>query len=118
MKKTIRMLSMVLALVLLCSAFTACSNISEDYASKVNKAAESDEHYTYTQVLEDLGEEAVDLTLVKTGVIIAVKDCKSIDDIKARLDEGQAVQGIIVTLVGGKAISAKYREISEQDLKK
>ncbi len=117
MKNTVKLLCLVMAVVCLCSVLTGCSNISESYASKINKAAESDEHITYTQVLEDLGDEAVDITLLKSGVIVAVKGCKSLEDIEKQLDEGKAVKGIVVTVLAGKAMSAKYREITSEDLK-
>ncbi len=117
MKKIMKLLCLVMAMVCLCSALAGCSNISESYADKVNKAAESDEHYTYTQVLEDLGEDAIDITVLKTGVIIAVKGCQSKEDLQKQLDEGKTVKGIVVTMLGGKAMSATYKEITEDDLK-
>lgn len=116
MKKFIKIISLTLALVCICGVFAACGNISQSYADKVNKAAEKDEHITYTEVLEDLGEDAIDITLLKSGVIIAVKGCSTVDDIKAKLDDGKTVKGIVVTVVGGKAISAEYREITNKDV--
>lgn len=116
MKKFIKIISLTLALVCICGVFAACGNISQSYADKVNKAAEKDEHITYTEVLEDLGEDAIDITLLKSGVIIAVKGCSTVDDIKAKLDDGKTVKGIVVTVVGGKAISAEYREITNNDV--
>lgn len=116
MKKVI---SAFLSLVLLAGMiFTLAScNISESYAEKINKAAEADEHFTYEQVLEDLGEDAVDLTFAKNGVIVAVKGCASLDEIEDKLDNGDKVEGIIVTIVLGKATAAKYKTITEDDLK-
>ena len=116
MKKVI---SAFLSLVLLAGmVFTLAScNISESYAEKINKAAEAGEHYTYEEVLEDLGEDAVDITAVKTGVIVAVKGCSSLEDIKAKLDAGDEVKGIVVTVALGKATGAKYKSITADDLK-
>ena len=46
MNKIISMI-LVCALLLGCVfAFASCSNISESYAKKINKAAEADKHYT------------------------------------------------------------------------
>ncbi len=115
-----RILSVFLACVLLAGcvfALASCGNISESYAKKINKAAEDDEHYTYTEVLEDLGDEAVDITLLKSGVIVAVKGCANLDEIEEKLDDGKTVKGIVVTVVAGKAISAEYKEITKDDLK-
>ena len=114
--KMSKILALILALLMVVSVFAACGNISQSYADKVNKAAEKDEHITYTEVLEDLGEDAIDITLLKSGVIIAVKGCSTVDDIKAKLDDGKTVKGIVVTVVGGKAISAEYREITNKDV--
>ena len=116
MKKFIRIISLTLALVCICGMFAACGNISQSYADKVNKAAEKDEHITYTEVLEDLGDEAIDITLLKSGVIIAVKGCSTIDEVKTKVEDGKTVKGIVVTVVGGKAISEEYREITNDDV--
>ena len=115
-----KILSAVLACVLILGCiFTlaSCGKISESYAKKVNKAAEAGEHYTYDQVMEDLGDNAVDITLLKTGVIVAVKGCETLDEIEDKIDDGKTVKGIVVTVVAGKATSATYKEITEDDLK-
>lgn len=116
MKKVI---SAFLSLVLLAGMiFTLAScNISESYAEKINKAAEADEHFTYEQVLEDLGEDAIDITILKTGVVVAVKGCSSLDELEDKLDNGEKVEGIVVTVLAGKATAAKYKTITEDDLK-
>ena len=119
MKKSVRLLSMLLVLVTLCLCFASCGKISEKYAEKINKAAENKEFYTYTDVIDDLGEEAVDFTdsVTHTGIIIAVKGCKTNDDIKDKIETGEEIKGIIVVFVAGNAISATYKVITEDDLK-
>lgn len=117
MKKLTKILALALLVVMCLTVLTACSNVSQTYADKINKAAEKDKHLTYTEVLEDLGDNAVDITFLKSGVIIAVQGCETIEDIQAKLDEGKTVKGIIVTMAGGKAVGAKYTEIKEEDLK-
>ena len=117
MKRSVRLLTVAMALVVLCMALASCSNISESYAKKINKAAEDKEPYTLDQVKEDLGDEAVEITLLGTGVVIAVKGCDSVEDIKEQLKDGKTVKGIIVTVALGKATAAKYTEITEDDLK-
>lgn len=115
-----KILSAVLACVLIIGcvlALASCGKISESYAKKINKAAEADEHYTYDQVKEDLGDNAVDITILKSGVIIAVKGCETLDEIEDKLDDGKTVKGIVITVVAGKATSAIYKEITEEDLK-
>lgn len=117
MKKSIRIIAIAMVAVMLCMALASCSNISESYAKKINKAAENDEHYTLKEVKEDLGDEAVELTFLDSGVVIAVKGCDSLDDIEDKIEEGKTVKGIIVTILAGKATAAKYTEITEDDLK-
>lgn len=116
MKKVI---SAFLSLVLLAGMiFTLAScNISESYAEKINKAAEAGEPFTYEQVLEDLGEDAIDITILKTGVVVAVKGCSSLDELEDKLDNGEKVEGIVVTIALGKATGAIYKTITEDDLK-
>lgn len=95
----------------------ACSNVSAKYADKVNKAAEDGEPITLTQVQKDLGDDRVDLLVLGNGVVISVKGCKSVEDIQKKLDAGEDVEGIIVTIALNKATSASYRKITANDLK-
>ena len=110
----------ILALVLALSfvfMFASCGKISESYAKKINAAAEKGEHYTYDQVVEDLGDNAIEIALLGTGVVIAVKGCESVSDIKEKIEDGKTVKGIVVTMFANKATAASYREITEKDLK-
>ncbi|MGM9969373.1 MAG: hypothetical protein ACI35S_03150 [Anaeroplasma sp.] len=95
----------------------ACSNISKSYADKIDKAAEKKEYITYEQAMDDLGDEAVSIVVAKTGVIIAVKGCKSLEDIKAKIDDGKTIKGIVITVLLGNCTDAEYREITADDLK-
>jgi len=118
MKKTmIKVLSLVLVTVMLICSLASCGSISESYAEKINKAADKGEHYSYDQVVEDFGENAIEIAVFGTGVVIAVKGCESIDDIQEKLDNGKAIKGVVVTMVANKAVSATYKEITEDDLK-
>lgn len=123
-----RILSAFLACVLLVGcvfSLASCfGNINEKYAEKVNEAAKADEHYTYEQVLEDLGEDAADATMDlgaflggRSGMIVAVKGCKDLDEIEDKIDAGEDVKGIVVFIAGGKATSAKYGVINEDTFK-
>ena len=119
MKKIISM-TLVCVLLLGCVfAFASCSNISESYAKKINKAAEAGEHYTYEDVKKDLGEDVVDVTISllgsTNGVLVAVKGVSSLDELEDKIDSGETVKGIIVTIVNNKATEAVYKEITEDD---
>ncbi len=118
MKKTLQIVSLMLVLVCMFS-LVACSNVSQKYADKVNKAAENGEAYTYTQVMEDLGDEAIDVTadlpiVGRNGFIYAAKGCKSYDDIKAKIDAGEQVEGLTIVIAGGKATDASYGVINPE----
>lgn len=117
--KFIKILSIILTIACLCTILVSCGgNISESYAEKINKAAEKDEFMTYEQVMDDLGDNAIEITFLKSGVILAVKGCKSVSDIQAKMDAGEKIKGIVITVLAGKATGAQYREITEKDLKK
>ena len=103
MTKLTKVLALVLVAAMLCIALASCGKISESYAKKINKAAEKDEHYTYTEVMEDLGDNAVDITLLKSGVIIAVKGCETLDEIIGFNKDVQAVD-LVETETGSKKL--------------
>ena len=111
-----KVLALVLALSLV-FMLVSCGNISESYAKKINAAADKGEHYTYDQVVKDLGDNAIEIAFLGTGVVIAVKGCESVEDIKEKIDNGETVKGIVVTMLANKATSASYKEITEKDLK-
>ena len=115
-----KIISAVLVCVLLVGsifALASCSNISESYAEKINKAAKEGEPLSYDDVVEDLGENAVEIAVLGNGVVVAVKGCDDVEDIIHKIDEGETVKGIVVTMVLGKATAAKYKEITKDDLK-
>lgn len=116
MKKILSVALVVVMLVATMLTIVSCGNISESYAEKINKAAKDGEHYTYDEVVEDLGENAVELAFLGNGVVIAVKGCESIDDIREKIDNGETVKGIVVTMIAKKATAATYKEITEEDL--
>ena len=93
----------------------ACSNISKNYADKINKAYEDGNPLTLEQVRNDLDNE-VEILVLNSGVIIAVKDCSSLDDIKKKVDNNEDVEGIVITIVLSKAQHAEYRKITNDDL--
>ena len=111
MKKILMTLVLVFSLVILCS----CSKVSESYAKKINKAAEKNEHYAYQEVIDDLGDEAIDMTVYGTGLIVAVKGVESEEDLD-ELMESEEVKGILIAVVGKKAIKAYYGEINEETI--
>ena len=118
-----KIVSLILVCILTVGVLASCgSNISESYAKKINDAAKGDKAYTYDEVMADLGDEAIDVTvdvmlLGRSGVIIAVKGVKSREDVEKLIDEGEEVKGIIIAIAADKAISAKYGEINKDSFK-
>ncbi len=116
-----RIISLVLVAVLMVLALASCSNITASYADKINAAAEADEHYTYEQVVKALGGEdaIIDLTAellgYRVGGIIAVEGSNDQEALEEKLDAGEKIPGIIVTIADGKATMAVYRELSKSD---
>lgn len=96
-----------------------CSNVSQSYADKINEEAKDDDgvYITLDQVRKDLGDEAVEILLLNSGLVIAVKGCTSLDQIKEKVDAGEDVEGIVITILNKNATAASYRKITADDLK-
>ena len=112
MKKTLKLVSLILVVALFATMLFSCSNATEDYAAKINEAAKAKESYTYEQVMEDLGDEAIDITFAKSGIIIAVKGVTSEEELKELVNSGEKLDGIVVTMALGKATGAVFKTIT------
>lgn len=110
MKKIRRvLLSLALVFVALIT-LASCSKVSQSYADKINKAAENGENYTVETVRSDLGNEAIEVLVLNTGVIAAVKGYNK-DNYKEKLDsadENTKFDFIVITFLAGKATAAAY----------
>lgn len=120
--KLVKKMSLFAVLFVFVLTLASCSKVSQKYADKINEAADAGEPLTFTEVKEDLGDEAIwigtgEQISLASGVIIAVKGCESVEEIEAQIDEGKTVKGLIVTVLANKATGAKYTEITEEDLK-
>ena len=117
-----RIISFLLACVLMVGCaltLASCSKATESYANKINKAAEKDKHYTYDEVMKDLGDEAIDFTFgTGIGTVMAVKGCSEWEDIEEKLEKDETVKGIVIVFnFQKKATKAEYREINNDDKK-
>jgi len=119
MKNVIKVLALSLVMVMMLGLLVSCGNVSESYAKKINKAAEKDDHYTYEEVMKDLGDEAIDFTYGgddhASGVVVAIKGVESEEDLEEKLEKEETLKGIIITFLNGKATAAKYGEIDGDD---
>ena len=115
-----KILALIMVCILTVAVLTSCSNVSASYAEKVNKAASEKQHFTYADVVEDLGDEAIPMVVgtagYESGLIIAVKGVTTEEELEALVDSGEKIEGLIVVVTIGKATSAKYGAIDEDDI--
>ncbi|MBS1477061.1 MAG: hypothetical protein HP024_03845 [Acholeplasmatales bacterium] len=121
MKKIFKALGVVIASGAVVATLASCSNVTQDYADKIVEKAEDKKNYTYEEVMKKLGDEAINGTIevagYRVGVIIGVKGIKTKEDLQAKIDAGEDVEGIVVTIANGKATTARYGKINASDLK-
>ena len=104
-----------LALAFVCVVTLAsCSKVSQSYADKINEAAKTEEKITYDDAKSALGDECFDVTLLKTGVLYAVKGFKNDmteEELEKKFDEADEntkFEAIIIAVVAGKCTAAAY----------
>lgn len=121
MKKIFKALGVVIASGAVVASLASCSNVTQDYADKIVEKAEDKKNYTYEEVMKKLGDEAINGTIevagYRVGVIIGVKGIKTKENLQAKIDAGEDVEGIVVTIANGKATTARYGKINASDLK-
>lgn len=121
MKKIFKALGAVIASGAVVVSLASCSNVTQDYADKIVEKANDSKNYTYEEVMKKLGDEAINGTIevagYRVGVVIGVKGIKTKEDLQAKIDAGEDVEGIVVTIANGKATTARYGKINASDLK-
>lgn len=121
MKKIFKALGAVIASGAVVVSLASCSNVTQDYADKIVEKANDSKNYTYEEVMKKLGDEAINGTIevagYRAGVVIGVKGIKTKEDLQAKIDAGEDVEGIVVTIANGKATTARYGKINASDLK-
>ena len=88
----------------------SCSKVSKSYADKINKAHENGNDLTYEDVVKDLGDECIDCTTVKNGMLVAIKGYTK-DNYKEKLNAANGdtkFEFITITVVLGKCSYAYY----------
>jgi hypothetical protein len=107
MKKVLYLFTMFSFLFL----FAGC--VSERYANKVNKAAKNNEHYSYSEVIDDLGDATIDATAggkYATGIAVWVKGCDDLEEAHEKYEDGKKLYSLTITFTAGKAVSATWSE--------
>ena len=110
MKKIFKAIVAALTIIVL----AGCSNVSANYAEKINIAVAKEEPFTYGEVLETLGQPHVDVTVTAfgstNGWALWYKGYKSSEEAEAALEAGKTVASITVTVVNNKVTKAQYSE--------
>ena len=104
------LLSLVLVFVALI-ALASCSKVSQSYADKINNNYQNKTNIvTYEEAKEALGDECIDITVAKTGKLVAVKGLNK-DNYKEKLQAADAdtkFSFIVITVVQGNCSNALY----------
>lgn len=117
MKKLFVFFALLFAVV----GLVGCSKVSSSYADKINEAAKADEHMTYAEVMEDLGDEAQDYTFTvvgsTNGFVYAIKGVTTKEEFEELRDSEEEVECLIITIVNNKATGAKYSTTADVEEK-
>ena len=105
----------VILIATMCLFLTGCVN--EGMADKINKKADSDQGYTYQQLISDYNSPTIDVNLLAGRTVIYVANCKAQNALEEKLDNKEEVKGVIVIVALDRVISAEYKVITEDDYK-
>ena len=116
MKK--KLLTALLSLTLVFALFlTGCVN--QGMADKINEKAQSEEGYSYAQLINDYKDPTIDLTAtvlgVTSGVVIYVNGCKTADEVEAKYENGETLNAVYVTIALNNVVSAEFTEYSPEN---
>lgn len=112
MNKTILVVLLAISVLFL----TACSGVSQSYADKINEGAVTEEYISLDDAREKLGDDLIEFIFLNSGVLIAAKGIETQEELQEKLDAGETVKGIVITVFAGNCISATYREIENDDI--
>lgn len=102
-----KLLTCIATLTLVFALFlTGCVN--QGMADKINKKAESEEGYTYAQLVKDYGEPTIDLSIV--GTVIYVQGCKNADEVEEKYEDGKKLKAVYVTILLNNVVKAEFKE--------
>lgn len=109
--KCVSVAAMVIGLMFLFS----CSKTDHAYEKRINEfvelvntSAEKGKPITLNAVKTKLGEDIIEVLILNSGYVIAIKDCKTYDELKVKYYLGEDIEGIFVSIQDGKAVFAKY----------
>jgi hypothetical protein len=114
----------IMSFVALFALFTlvGCAGINADFAVEIENKAKAEEHYTYDELVDKLGEPTINVSgaislpgveIKPTGIVQWSKGCADKAAFNAALEEGKTVPTLYVTFLNGKAVSAEYEEVTK-----
>lgn len=106
-----KLLTCIATLTLVFALFlTGCVN--QGMADKINKKADSEEGYTYAQLVKDYGEPTIDFS--GFGLVIYVKGCKDADEVEEKYEDGKELKAVYVSIIMNKVVKAEFKEYAPE----
>lgn len=110
--KAFRISSLLIAILVCVTLLTSC--VSQSYADKINKAAESKKYVTYEEVIKKFGEKnitsdaTIELLSSRNGLLTIAEGCKTLDEMNQKLEAGKKVKVLTILIVDGAATTATF----------
>ena len=110
MKKVITTIISLCLMLVLAVMIVSCSSVSRNYADKINEFYKNGNALTYEEVVNTLGNECIDVTTNKNGMLVAVKGLNkdNYKEVLQHTDEHTKYEFITITVVTGKCTYAHY----------
>jgi hypothetical protein len=116
MTKTFKnLLVLVVALVLMVS-LTGCGFASK--AEKVESQWKDGEKLSLADIKDTMGDPTYELDLAIGKAVVWIEGCKTMEEAKAKWDEGKTMPALVVTVALNNVVTVKFiPEASESDAK-
>ncbi len=108
---------LVLVLALLCTlTLVGCGFGSK--AQKLDEEFKAGEKYSLADIKDKMGDPTSEALILNSGVVLWIDGCKTMDEAKAKWDEGEKLEMLVVTVVANNVTSVDYvPEATEDDAK-
>ena len=122
MKRIFKLSAISLIALVMLFTLASCAGINADFAVEIENKAAAEEHYTYDELVEKLGEPTINVSgaislpgveIKPTGIVQCSKGCADKEAYNQALEVGKTVPTLYVTFLNGKAMSAEYKEVTK-----
>lgn len=107
------------AALVMAFGLASCNGVNEKTAEKINVAAAKNDHWTYEEVIEKLGEPQSNtvkdygdimsgLVEGQTGTVVYYVGATSFEDALEKVEAGETVKVLTIKIKDGKATEATY----------